>query len=106
MGGYSSVYIFLDDTRDPDWSIIPPGANVFIFRNYKSVVAFIESSCDRSTKITLDLDHDLGSKKTGYDFCKWLVKNNWRGAFRIHSQNPVGAKNMRQMLLHYGWVEI
>ncbi|MDR0920567.1 MAG: response regulator [Oscillospiraceae bacterium] len=50
------------------------------------------------------LDHDLGDRifvssedeNTGAEFCRWL-KNNWENSgtpIYIHSHNPVGAKNM------------
>ena len=88
------------------WKIIPDGASVIVCRSYKAAVAAIETACNKGwTNLTLDLDHDLGSKKTGYDFCKWLVEEGWTGKFHCHTANPVGAANMRQLLTHYGWEE-
>lgn len=99
---YEKVYIYLDDERNP----IPNDENVVICRSYKDAIRVIETDCIRGwTKVALDLDHDLGSKKTGYDFCKWLIERGWTGEFHCHTANPVGAANMRQLLSHYGWRE-
>ena len=104
--GYRNIYIYLDDEREPFFFFIPDGASVIICRSYKAAVAAIETACNKGwTNLTLDLDHDLGSKKTGYDFCKWLVEEGWTGKFHCHTANPVGAANMRQLLTHYGWEE-
>ena len=48
------------------------------------------------------LDHDLGEEKTGYDVCKYIVENNIQcDEFRIHTSNPVGRKNMTELLQRY-----
>lgn len=52
----------------------------------------------------IDFDHDLGSEEySGYDVAKYIIQC---GAplvsFSIHSSNPVGANNIRQLLTHYG----
>ena len=55
------------------------------------------------------LDHDLGGLQmvnsddlnTGYAFCDWLIKNtksSMNTPIVIHSVNPVGAKNMLNIL--------
>ncbi len=52
----------------------------------------------------ISLDHDLGELRTGYDVCRWLVENSyWEGIRKItlHSSNPVGVKNMAQLLDRY-----
>lgn len=52
----------------------------------------------------LSLDHDLGQDlPTGYDLVKWMVENDcWpKGDITIHSANPVGAKNMKEMVDRY-----
>jgi len=50
------------------------------------------------------LDHDLGGKKSGYDVCKWLINNpeKARSIIIIHTNNPVGAKNMYDILRKQG----
>lgn len=48
------------------------------------------------------LDHDLGGEKTGYDICKYIVENHIQcNEFRIHTSNPVGRKNMTDLLRRY-----
>lgn len=70
---------------------------------------------DKNEVLILDLDHDLGETedgynelaRTGYDVCKWIIENNSQQLyFHIHSMNPVGAQNMRQLLTHYGYKEL
>lgn len=102
---YKNIYLYLDDERD-FVEEINNNLTLVICRSYKEALQIIQNNCDKhSTKIILDLDHDLGSKKTGYDFCKWLVANGWIGKFHCHTMNPVGRKNMQQLLTHYGWKE-
>lgn len=55
------------------------------------------------------LDHDLGSanRKSGYDVAKIIVEYGLPlNRFHILSMNPVGANNIRQLLIHYGYKEI
>lgn len=50
----------------------------------------------------LSLDHDLGEERTGYDVAKWIVENNrWPNEIRFHTSNPVGRRNMQQLLQRY-----
>lgn len=52
--------------------------------------------------IYMSLDHDLGaSRETGMDFLKWLAYEydpDFIPVWRIHSQNPCGARNMEAFL--------
>ena len=50
----------------------------------------------------IDLDHDLGEEKTGYDICKYIIENDIKiTRVYIHSSNPVGRFNMYQLLHRY-----
>lgn len=52
----------------------------------------------------MSLDHDLGNDQpTGYDLLKWMADtSNWpKGHIWVHSQNPVGAKNMAEFIERY-----
>ena len=50
----------------------------------------------------IDLDHDLGEEKTGYDICKYIIENNIKlDRVYIHTSNPVGRDNMKQLLERY-----
>ena len=48
----------------------------------------------------LFLDHDLGTKETGYDVAKWLNNNPEHKPKTIvcHSMNYAGAKNIQHVL--------
>lgn len=98
-----TIYLYLDDERKPAYK----RENLVICKDYHSAIASVKALVtDDVTEFIVDLDHDLGTKKTGYDFCKWLIEKGYIGFFHIHSANPVGAFNMRQLLTRYGWVEI
>ena len=91
------IYIYIDDMRQP---LIP---DALWAKSYDEAVEVI---INMPITLTIDFDHDLGEEKTGYDFAKWLIEQSYIGKFRIHSMNPVGANNIRQLLKHYGWTEI
>lgn len=58
----------------------------------------------------IDIDHDAGVYATdGGDYIKLLDWLEAQGAcydIRIHSYNPVGVMNMRNIIKHNGWTEI
>ena len=97
-------FLWLDDERS-----IPPklkNKNVYWAKSYDEAVNYISNNKNLfETNFIVDLDHDLAEDKTGYDFAKWLIEHNITGFFHIHSMNPVGASNIRQLLTHYGWIE-
>lgn len=101
-----TFYLWLDDVRPAPVGQIPY-QNISWARSYKEAIRFVNNnirvSCDT---IVVDFDHDLGQGRSGYDFAKWLLENGICGYFRVHSMNPVGAKNIRELLTHYGWREI
>lgn len=98
-------YIWLDDIRPIPKDI--PYVNVFWAKSYKQAISFIRNNIRMSAdSLIIDMDNDLGTKKSGYDVAKWLVQNGYQGTFRVHSMNPVGHKNIRDTLLRYGWEEI
>lgn len=48
------------------------------------------------------LDHDLGEGPTCYDLCKYIIaKHIYCSEYRIHTSNPVGRKNMTELLRRY-----
>lgn len=96
-------YIWLDDVR-PMPKV--PYENCYWAKTYKEAISFIRDNIRSVDSLIVDLDNDLGGKKSGYDVAKWLVQNCYQGTFRVHSMNPVGAKNIRDTLLRYGWREI
>ncbi len=88
------IRIFLDDCRPcPDGYILA--------KNYIEMIKLLEENKGQIEGISLD--HDLGEDKSGYDVCKWMVENdNYPEKFiTIHSSNPIGVKNMMQLLDRY-----
>ena len=59
----------------------------------------------------ISFDHDLGeNQSTGFDLAKWIVEQDLdqQGlfipddfTFRVHSQNPVGGRNIEMLLNNY-----
>ena len=99
------VYIYIDDVRLP--KNIPYGTKYVICQNYKTAIEALKKHISFGYKIIVDFDHDLGEDKSGYDIAKWIVQQGYSNMyFKIHSMNPVGAKNIRELLTHYGYKEI
>lgn len=121
--------LFLDDFRIPMDCIlhclvpinirsIYNSSDWVIVRNYKEFVDFIVES---GMPDFISFDHDLADihysqdfsnpdainvEKTGYDCAKWLINycmdNNLKlPNFVVHSQNPVGKKNIESILFNF-----
>lgn len=101
MNYFEIFYIYIDDEREPLMNYS------FWAKNFNEAVTAIETYCTPNyTSLVIDFDYDLGEEKTGYDIAKWCIEHGWTtGKFRIHSMNPVGILNIRQLLTHYGWEE-
>lgn len=98
--------LYIDDLRTP------VDATFIIARTVVDAQNLI-GTC--GVPIFISFDHDLGIDDngnllpTGYDFVKWLVEMDMEGViilpdsfdFKVHSQNPVGAKNIREYLQNY-----
>jgi hypothetical protein len=94
--------IYVDDLRDPDF--IHSHLDTRIARTYAEAIHLIEVFTNSGDDIILDLDHDLGETKTGYDIAKYIVSNHLPLlGFHLHTANPVGRQNMEQLLTHYGY---
>ena len=100
-------YLFLDDERYPT-DITDVDLSLFrIARNFDDAVWYIRTF---GMPGWISFDHDLGApaNRTGMDFAKWLVDymiDNDIPAdllrFDVHSQNPIGAENIRSYLNQY-----
>ena len=109
-----NYYIYLDDVRENDtWFRQHLNTEYWIpcvVRSYDEAIHVLDHMRDYMSEnetLILDLDHDLGETENGYDVCKWMVENEFPICyFHIHSMNPVGSANMRQLLTHYGYREI
>lgn len=58
----------------------------------------------------IDIDHDAGDyAQYGGDYIKlldWLEETGRNYPIRIHSMNPVGAENMRRIIIRNNWKEV
>lgn len=89
--------LYVDDLRNPP-NILNQNYNIVICRNYKETIYELNKGKFR----VIDLDHDLGEEKTGYDICKYIIENKIPlNKVFIHTSNPVGRNNMVQLLQRY-----
>ena len=97
-------YVYVDDIRK-----YPPDLDsdyvVITCRTYAAAIETIKYLSTAGQNFVLDLDHDLGETKTGYDICKFIVENELTqcGYIILHTQNAVCMANMKQLLSHYGY---
>lgn len=89
--------LFLDDERFPP----DDGGNWVICRN---VTEAIEYCSILGLPNFISFDHDLGKREfNGLQFAKWLVEHCLNNDINlpecyVHSQNPVGKKNIEEHL--------
>lgn len=98
------VKIWLDDERPaPEgWTHV---------KTYEEFCAVVK---DKFSLIEeMSLDHDLGQDKTGLHCLSWLLNEKISAGdyklpdITVHSQNPVGRKNMLQAITSFHrWVEL
>lgn len=112
--------LFLDDVRDPN-KFLKDIRTWITARNYQEFVEIIKK---RGLPKFISFDHDIEPdqyvgnvlediknckiirSKNGYDCAKWLLQHCMEiGAdlpdYQIHSMNPVGVENIRQLLKNY-----
>ena len=99
--------MFLDDVRDPSW-VYPQldSSNWIVCRSFDEAQAVME---DLGWPEWISFDHDLGDDEaSGFDLAKHLI--NWdldthsmppNFHFEVHSANPEGAANIRNLLSNY-----
>lgn len=96
--------LFLDDER------YPPDENWVVARSLDEAIAAIK---DRGFPGYISFDHDLsdvpstsGYNNTGMGLARWIVDNALDDKltipvdfeFYVHSQNPIGAENIRRLM--------
>jgi len=116
-----NIYIYVDDIREDDtfFKMLRNYTHMewipITCRSTEEAIFFLNYYNEEFYNVIIDLDHDLGEGNemddgiapSGYDICKYIVENQIPMlGFHIHSQNVVGAFNMRQLLTHYGYREI
>lgn len=88
--------LFIDDERYPvqdDWIIARSSQQAIIL-------------CAKGLPTEISFDHDLGGDDTSMLFLTWLVDALIEGThsiptdfkYSVHSQNPVGAENIKQRM--------
>ena len=98
MYGLTGEKLWIDDTR-------PAPSGFRACKSYNEAIAALEyfTLCEGGVDLVC-FDHDLGGTKTGYDIAKYIVEKQIPiGEYRIHSMNPVGAKNIYELLNSYGY---
>ena len=109
MSSLGKVYIYVDDTREYSSMNyeLASGRGIILAKTYKEAIKALEFYIEHKSKIIIDLDHDLGCNKTGYDIAKWIVNNGYQNIrFHVHSANPVGRRNIVELLVHYGYEQV
>ena len=112
-----NIYIYVDDIREDDtffktlYNYTHMEWIPIICRSAEEAIFFLNYYNEEFYNVIIDFDHDLGMNDdiapSGYDICKYIVENQIPMlGFHIHSMNPVGVANMRQLLTHYGYREI
>ncbi|MGV7535225.1 cyclic-phosphate processing receiver domain-containing protein [Mycobacterium kansasii] len=89
--------LFLDDERHP-----VDETNIVV-RSFEEAVDYVRAN---GTPKHVCFDHDLGELRNGYHFALWLTDWNMDGngfpeSYSVHSQNPVGADNIRGIMDGY-----
>ena len=98
------AYLFIDDIRNPyDYIKIQKGDVLVVARTYNAAI----HALDELQFNYVFFDNDLGEDKEGYDIAKYIIEHNIQiDGFKIQSMSPVGVKNIRELLTHYGYKEI
>jgi len=120
-----NLYLFLDDIRNPIHAYGYTKYLPFIEKEWdvvRSYVEFINHIKKLGLPKFISFDHDLAddyysigsfwddsnkiNEKTGYDCAKFLIEycmdNNLKlPEFYVHSMNPVGKKNIEDLLNNY-----
>ena len=94
--------LFIDDER------FPPG-NGDEWHIVRITAEAIEYVSKNGVPDLISFDHDLGGDDTAIDFVHWLIDRDLKNPgfigsnckFVVHSQNPVGARNIEKLLSAY-----
>lgn len=95
--------MFIDDERFPGKDL-PQG--VVIVRSSKEAIDFCTAV--KSLPRNIMFDHDLGGDDTSMKFIHWMIEQLYSDEkkfklheyfnYSVHSQNPVGAKNIKSIM--------
>ena len=104
----NKFFLWVDDVRPINFNRVPKYYVPIVAENYKNAIKWLDTFKENGAKVIVDLDHDLGVGKSGYDIAKYLVENDFPRLnfhYRIHSANPVGVENIRQLMRRYCFIE-
>lgn len=89
--------LYVDDIRIPKvWK--EDVVKVTIARTYDEAIELLKNY----KYDIIDLDHDLGEEKTGYDVAKFIVEEQINiPIVYVHTANPVGRMNIIDLMKHY-----
>ena len=102
------VLIWLDDERTiPDrWLTAigyPEICDIVVCKTGEHCIQWLENHANEYN-IWIAFDHDLGIGLTGYDVAKYIIGNQIAiKVFSCHSMNPVGAKNIIDLMTHFNY---
>lgn len=95
--------LFLDDIRQP-----PLNQNWILITDPQQAIDLIKTN----EVSHISFDHDLRQDMTGYDVAKFIEMGAYQGwlkpiLWQIHSDNPVGANNIRNAMkmANKFWIE-
>lgn len=90
--------LFIDDEREPP----ADGRDWVVARTYDEAIRTVLA---RGVPAYSSWDHDLGPGPTAMDFAHWFAEHVLDGGlslagfeFYVHSQNPIGARNIDSFL--------
>ena len=89
--------MFLDDER------FPLDPSYLIMRSSSEAIQMVKLN---GMPVEIAFDHDLGGADTSMVFINWVIEEVLNGLlgipedfdFTVHSQNPIGAENIRQTM--------
>lgn len=97
--------LFLDDERfPPRW--VGMHREWVIVRNFDEAISHMRT---HGCPSFMSFDHDLGDGFSGHKVAWWMIERDmdipgWIPkdfSFSVHSQNPVGARNIRETISGY-----
>lgn len=93
-----SYNLFIDDERFPP----NDGREWVIVRSSRDAIEYVQT---HGIPDYISYDHDLGGDDTSMRFIMWMVDGYLDGSlesfpvnYTIHSQNPIGARNIAGLL--------
>jgi hypothetical protein len=96
------VKLWLDDIRDEPkgWVRV---RTVEEAQKILTTCTVIDASLDHDLGLQFDENGDQSYERTGYDLVRWMAETgNWPcNPPTVHSMNPVGRKNMQDMIDRY-----